>query len=180
MGKFVFGELIKALGAADVERGLRVRDVRNRRDQIIRRCKRRTMAVGIDHRPVFEVHVGIADQGVEGEPANEFGNVGLAAFGGDDVGDTARIASFVFVVGIDTEDLGEILDVDGSAVREPVKALDGERLSFQRADPFREVPDGIYVDEAKRRHVHPDHLGERHHRIFILGHALERPGMNMR
>ena len=83
------------------------------------------------------MRVGIADQGIEGEAANKFGNVVIVSFRGDDVGDVACIALSVFVIGIDAEDLGEVLDMDGSAVREPVKALYGEGLSFQRADPVR-------------------------------------------
>ena len=129
--------------------------------------------VGIDQRPVFEVHVGIADQGIEGEAANKFGNVIIVSFRGDDVGNVACIALSVFVIGIDAEDLGEVLDMDGSAVREPVKALYGEGLSLQRTDPVGQVPDGIDIDELKRRHVHAHQSGERHHRVFVFGHTRE-------
>ena len=175
MRKLVFGEFIKTFGAAYIQRRLFVRDVRDRRQKIIGGRERRVTPVGIDQRPVLEVHVGIAYQGVEGEPANKFGNVVVSSFRGDDVGDAACVALFVFVIGIDTEDLGEVLDMDGSAVREPVKALYGEGLSFQRTDPVGQVPDGIDVNELKRRHVHADQSGERHHRVFVFGHTREFP-----
>ena len=70
--------------------------------------------VGVDQRPVFQMHVGIADQRVEGQSPDKFGNVGFATLGANDPANAARAGVLVFFLGIDTEYLREILHVNGT------------------------------------------------------------------
>ena len=72
------------------------------------------------------MHIGIADQSVEGQAPDKFGNIGLRALRGNDLCNITRAGLFVFVLGIDTKNLREIFTVNGAAVLEAVKPLDGE------------------------------------------------------
>ena len=63
------------------------------------------------------MHVGIADQRVEGQSPDKFGNVRFTALGANDPANTTRAGVLVFFLGIDTKDLREILHVNGTDAR---------------------------------------------------------------
>ena len=59
-------------GAAERQGMAGVRQIGEGRYEIIAWCQHRLPAVRVDQRPVLQMHVGIADQGVEHQSSNEF------------------------------------------------------------------------------------------------------------
>ncbi len=90
--------------------------------------------IRVDQRPIFEVHVGVADKRIEGQAAHKFYDIGLAAFCPYDGSDIPCASAFIFISRINAEYLGKILDMDSLAIRRTVKTLDHERPPVQRPD----------------------------------------------
>jgi hypothetical protein len=145
----------------------------NRRNEVVRRRQGRVTPVGVEQRPVLQVHVGIADQRAEGQPPDELGDVRACALCAKNPGYATSAGIFVLSLGIDTEYLREVLHVNGAAVGKPIEAFDGKRRPSERAHPVGKIPDLVDADEVRRGHVHANESGERHHRELVLRKPLE-------
>ena len=128
---------------------------------------------GVDEGPVFQVHVSVADEGVEDQAADEFGDPGLAGFDPEDLGEIVVTGFVVFLFGVDAEDLGEVLYVDALAVDVAVEALDGEggvAVDFNAGGQSADVADG---DELCFGDFEADVAGELHDGEFVFGEILK-------
>ena len=81
MDKLVLIETVEALGAADCQRGLAIGNVGDRRYEIIGGGQTCGAFVRVVHRPVLDVHVGIANKRVEHESPDKLPDIGVIAFG---------------------------------------------------------------------------------------------------
>ena len=89
------------------------------------------------------MHVGVADQGVEDQAADELADPGLARFQPEHLGDVAVGAFVVLLRRIDAEDLGEVLNVDRGPFAGAVEAADGEGILLELAQALGQTLDLI-------------------------------------
>ena len=106
----------------------------------MRRRERRRPAIAIDQRPVPQMHVGIADQRVERQAADEFGDVRVRSLRADDLRDVAVTRPLVLVGRIDPEDLRKILDVNGPLPGTRSKRSIASAFPFSSPIPFGRLP----------------------------------------
>lgn len=77
MCQFVRCETGEILRPVEGQRGFIVCNVRDRGHEVLSGSGTRVAAIGSDQRPVFQLHVAVADQDIEREAANEFGDITL-------------------------------------------------------------------------------------------------------
>ena len=121
------------------------------------------------------MHIGVTGQGAEGQTPDEFFDADLAGLRSEYGRDIAVARGVIFFLGVDAEDLREIFRVNW-AVRCAVKALDRKGLSYEIADPLRQVCDRIDIDELNLRYIDADQSRQGKERILVLGYALKSQG----
>lgn len=131
------------------------------RHEIVGRCQRRRAAVGVEDRPVLEMHVAVAGQRHEHESPHVFFDPRGAGLGREHGGDAGMGDAFVLAVGRPAEYLSEILHVD-AAVGSAVEAPHGERPSLQLVRLLGQIRDVARSLEAGLGHVNADSAGEFH------------------
>ena len=120
-------------------------------------------AIWIDQRPVFEVHVAVADDHAEGQTTYKFHKVLCAAFGCNDLRNVAHTGLLVFAFSINPKNLREILDMDTPATRQSIKSLNDKCVFAELLNACRHVLDGIETDKIYRGHIHAHHCRKLHH-----------------
>ena len=98
------------------------------------------------------MHIGVADQRVEDEAPDEFGDAGIAGFAGEHAGDQAIGSALIFLVGIDAKDLRKILDMHEAVRVRAVEPLYREGRPFQVfTDTVRQPVSLIQADQLYDR-----------------------------
>ena len=142
--------------------------VADRGDEIVARRKTWCAPVGVEHRPIFQVHVGIADGCVEDEPADEFGR-GFRAKKRGDVARHVRIAVvLVLVVRKLTVDLIEILHVNSRAFGRAVEPPHVKRIGRVAGELAGQTAYFTRRHKSDLGDVDADGGGELHHGILVF------------
>jgi hypothetical protein len=175
----VHGDFVETLASAEVQSELITGDIEKGRDEIISRREDRRAAIRVQQRPVFQVHVTVADQHGKNQPPNKFISAPLTRFGPQYRSDVGVASMPVLVIGEQTKDLREVLHMDAPRPGRTVKALDDKRVSFHPRGGFRQTPDvadGYEPDLGNR-----DAGGARQskHRAFVLRYCLELCGWQL-
>jgi hypothetical protein len=87
------------------------------------------------------MHVGIADQRIEGQTPDKLPNIDIITFNSNDAGNIEDTRLFVFVLRLDPEYLRKVFHMDSAPITEAIKALDGERLTRHRCNIFGQAHD---------------------------------------
>ncbi len=175
----VGGDFGEAATAAEAQCQCVVRKVRERCDKIVARRELGRSPVRVEERPVFLVHVGIANQHRKNETADELPDGVVTRFGPEDGGDIRITVEFVLVVGKLSEDLRKIFHMNGLPARQTVEPPNGESLAPGRARLFREALDVRHRDEAVLGDSDADTARQFEHGKFVLWDRRETVGWQL-
>ena len=148
-------------------------DVGDRRNEVVARREMRCPSIRVGDRPVFQMHVCVADRCVKSNAADKFRHGVCSEKIGDVACHVGVAVVFVFVVRKLVVDLIEVFNMNLSTFRCAVEPSYIQRIAFFFCKFFGQPLDLIGGNESGFSDIDADGGGKFHHRVFIFGNKGE-------